>query len=62
MCGGGLFLNFLREQLGACNLNIDSQPEGTLGGGEGSWWKGKKRARRGLARGSLFSYFKALSS
>lgn len=51
-----LFLNLLRGQLEKCNLNIDSQSEGFYGRAE------REKEKRGAARGSLFSYFKALNN
>lgn len=63
MCGGGenqLFLNLLRGQLEKRNLNIDSQPEGFCEEGLGKLEE-REKERKGGARSSLFSYFKALS-
>lgn len=63
VCVGGdqLFLNLLRGQLEKCNLNIDSQPEGFYEEGFGKLEE-REKERKGVARSSLFSYFKALNS
>lgn len=63
MCGGGnqLFLNLLRGQLEKCNLNIDSQPEGFYEAGLVKLEE-REKEKQGVARSSLFSYFKALNS
>lgn len=59
--GNQLFLNLLRGQLEKCNLNIDSQLEGFYEEGVGKQEE-REEERKGVARSSLFSYFKALHS
>lgn len=54
-------MNLLRGQLEKYNLNIDSQPEGFYEEGLGKVEE-RERRRKGVARSSLFSYFKALNS
>lgn len=63
VCGGGnqLFLNLLRGQLEKCNLNIDSQLEGFYEAGLVKLEE-REKEKKGAARSSLFSYFKALNS